>query len=141
MDFKLIKDKSELEGTCYFEFLPGKFKDEHWNNTSVFLSDDSMFVVEDLFEKNFIKYDHCGFCEIDSCDFLPLLKQLEERKLLILKEGKIKENSKLAIHEYYKEVNVAIQSNKEKVSFMIEELIDWIKLALKEQDTISILGL
>ncbi len=30
----------DKKGTCYFEFMAGKFKNEHWNDNSIFIHAD-----------------------------------------------------------------------------------------------------
>lgn len=33
---KIIRNKEELEGTCYIEILPGRYLGQCWNDTSSF---------------------------------------------------------------------------------------------------------
>jgi hypothetical protein len=37
---RLIRDRAELQGTCYFEIMPGKFHGKCWNEGSLFLAED-----------------------------------------------------------------------------------------------------
>ena len=34
---QIIREKSDLEGTCYIELSLGKFRGKHWEETSLFL--------------------------------------------------------------------------------------------------------
>jgi len=60
----LIRDKSELDGTCYFEFFPGVYPGECWNETSVYLCFSTLNMIEKVFETHVEEYDPYKFIEI-----------------------------------------------------------------------------
>ncbi|MEH1940550.1 MAG: hypothetical protein V7L01_10080 [Nostoc sp.] len=37
---RLIRSLSELDGTCYFEILPGRYEGNCWNQNSVFITEE-----------------------------------------------------------------------------------------------------
>ena len=48
---KVIRSPDELEGTAYFEFLPGPYRGDHWVNGSVFIQEqnrDSAWFMQGL---------------------------------------------------------------------------------------------
>ena len=76
--YKLITDKNELESTCYFEFLPGQYKDKCWNDNSVFLSEESIAIFEDILLDIDPSYDHYAFMEWNSDKIKKLLEEKEK---------------------------------------------------------------
>ena len=65
LELRLIKDTNNLEGTCYFEFLLGKYKNKCWNQGAVFLSEEAYDLIEVCFLNNIEDYDHYSFMEAD----------------------------------------------------------------------------
>ena len=61
---RLSRDKSLLEGTAYFEFLPGHYVKEHWNDSSVFLDEEIMCLIERPFMDALPDYDHYSFFDV-----------------------------------------------------------------------------
>src|SRR5947209_17733288 len=61
---RLIRDKAELHGTCYFELLPGEYKGRCWNDGSVFVAEDAFGLVEPTIERHEPRFDHFSFVSI-----------------------------------------------------------------------------
>jgi hypothetical protein len=57
----LIRDKRQLEGTAYFEFLPGRYTGQHWNEKSVYLDEEVLGLIEKPFMDSLPSYDHYAF--------------------------------------------------------------------------------
>jgi len=143
MEYKLISDKNELDGTCYFEFLPGKYKDKCWNDNSVFLTLDIIEIIEDLLEKSNEKYDYYDFIYFDNEQISILENELSKRLIEIKNseyklDGKrfknIKDNEK-----YYKKINKDIERNRNNIIEMLEKFIFWINL--NKDNGITVLGM
>ena len=79
MDYMVIRDKTLLEDTCYFEFLPGRYQGKCWTDSSIFVSEKSIFVFEDLLDQTIEGYDHYTFMEISKDQILKLIAALEKR--------------------------------------------------------------
>jgi len=79
LSYKLITDKNELKSTCYFEFLPGQYLDKCWNDGSVFLSEESIGVFEDILLGIDPGYDHYAFMEWNSEKIKKLISELKIR--------------------------------------------------------------
>jgi hypothetical protein len=137
MVYKLIRDKNELVGTCYFEFLPEKDPEKCWNDNSIFLTEESILVFEDLLYKINKMYDHYSITYYNEHE-LNLLKKEIVTRLNEIKENKIiagKHYSKI----YYTELNVGINKSKDEIIKMLEDLIDWLKS--NEKKELTILGI
>jgi hypothetical protein len=139
MVYELLINKNKLTGTCYFEFLPGKYQSKCWNDFSVFLSEEAIFVIEDLLKKSNKKYDHYNFTFYNK----DKINILENELLKRLIEIKSTENYKIVedyfVKEYYKELNENIKNNKCEIIEMLNGLINWIKI--NKEDGITILGI
>ena len=61
---RLIRDKAELRGTCYFELLPGEYSGKCWNDGSVFLAEDVFGLVEPIIARHEPRFDHYSFIGI-----------------------------------------------------------------------------
>jgi hypothetical protein len=69
----VLTDAKSLEGTQYFEFLPGRYQ-----AGSVFLTEEVFAHVEPIFERNRPDFDHYSFIEIPKSGWQPILKGLED---------------------------------------------------------------
>jgi hypothetical protein len=139
MEFQLIKDKSELEGTAYFEFAPGEYNGKYWNDNSIYLSEDALCLIEDVFEKNLRNYNHFSFTEMDKNELCIIIKELEKLKIHFNNNMPI--NGSTFSDKYYVELNKEAKKEKLIVVKIIVELIQWIKSTLKHNDKISLLGI
>jgi hypothetical protein len=140
MEFKLIKNKSELKGTCYFEFLPGKYKNKCWNDNSVFISENALCVIEDLLIKSNKNYDHCSFVHYTNNQMEMMKNECIERINRIKNSEDYKLPELYYNEEYYDELNIDdIGKYKDEIIKMIEELVLWME-SIKENE-ITILGI
>jgi hypothetical protein len=64
MKLELITSVNELDGTCYDEFIPGKWLGKHWNPTSVYIDDDAFGLIAWLFEERVPGFNPYGPTEI-----------------------------------------------------------------------------
>ncbi len=141
---KIIYDPVELEGTCYFEILPGQYLGKCWNENSIFLEEEVFGYLEPSIQKAFSEFDHNGFHSIDIDIWNKIILNFEEVKHLLLHEseidqidkyiGFIYQNSKMNFVEKFAE-------NSKNLIKLIDELIIWINQTSKEYEQISILGI
>ncbi len=82
-NIRIIKNKTELEGTVYFEFLPGAFSGICWNEGSLFLDDETFGFLEIALEKHIPDYDRYEFIEIKLEAWLEVIREWQALQLLI----------------------------------------------------------
>ncbi len=75
---RLIRDTAELSGTCYFEFLPGPYRDECWNEGSVFMAEDVFGLVEPIIARHEPRFDHYSFVGIRRPTWERILLELDQ---------------------------------------------------------------
>lgn len=110
----LIRDTAELSGTCYFEFLPGPYRDQHWNSDSVFLAEDVFELIQPIIVKYVPQFNYFSFTPI----------RWPEWKLIISDLGKL-----------------ASTSGNRELGIVASELSGWLKKQLTEHDCVTILGI
>ena len=140
----LIQSLSALHGTCYFEFLPGKYKGKCWNQNSVFLTEEVFGYLEPVFERNQPDFDHYAFVEIqketwmsvisDFCQLLESLEQAHDVQELEDKVGFTFRDSGACFTSDFR-------SNAAALIDTVRELSQWIETQLQSHDSISVLGM
>ena len=55
---KIIYDVSTLDGSCYIEVLPDKYKGECWNTSSIFFTEDNFGYIMPAFQKSYKKFNY-----------------------------------------------------------------------------------
>ncbi|KAA8787566.1 hypothetical protein ABIE27_003716 [Paenibacillus sp. 4624] len=141
---RIIRDKEELEGTCYIEVLPGKYLETCWNEHSIFLDEEVFGYLEKAIYDIYPKYDHYAFTEIHRDTWMLILEQLNE--LVILLDEKVTMDE-LKEHVYFlfgsseDEFQQDFDHNVQKLRELIIEFETWIKEQLKTQEYISVLGI
>ena len=139
----LIINVSQLEGTCYFEFLPGEYKGECWNKHSVYLTEKHFAIIEGLVQSVVKGFDHYAFQKVDS----PTTRQLVS--VLRTGAGKVEEAESLTELKsilFLRNVSRLLEpkdvyNNKANVARMMRELSDWLEETNKTYETISVLGM
>lgn len=140
-EYKLIKDKKHLKGSCYFEFLPGKYKDVCWNEESVYLKEDCVAFFEYFLHKVSEKYDHYAFTEFNSHQLSELINLVKLR----ISEMKKTDNYKLEeglFSEYYRSnLYKDFTKYKNKIIQMLEDLVDWLIEISNSNGIITVMGI
>lgn len=110
---RLIRDTAELSGTCYFEFLPGPYRDKCWNEGSVFLAEEVFRIIEPIIARNEPQFDRYSFVGIRRPTWERILPELE----------------RLAA------------TDRGEVAVLAGELVAWLQQQLTENECVSVLGL
>lgn len=143
-EIAIIRDKSELEGTCYIEIVPGKYQKKHWQEGSLFFDEETFGFIEPIFERCMSGYDHYGMNDGSIQEWLKIINELEKLNELL--------NSTTAFENVLGKVGFifggtrdCFQTNfEESKKLLIEmnkELIYWARDVLKTHDYIAVLGI
>lgn len=141
MNYKLITNKAELKGSCYFEFLPGTYQGKSWNDGSMFLTEESIAVFEYLLKEVNPDYDHYAFNEFSPEQISDLITKLEELSNYITNDPAYTISGTVFSEKYYQKINSEIRQNKDSIRRMLVDLIDWIKAAKAKSEVLSVLGM
>ena len=145
MCLKLITNKEELEGTAYFELLPGRFNNKFWNGNAVFMSESSFGFMEDIVSKHYADYDHYDcVMNIHRDIWMLIITDLQYRKAIIDEamdaEILISECSflhKYMIGEFQKNWN----TYKQSIQGLFESTLCWLQKTLEMHEYIVLMGL
>ncbi len=105
-------DRSALEGTHYVEFVPGRYRGEHWSPDACFIHGDTIGLIEPILKRRIHGFDRYGMVEVP-----------KETWRLILGELR------------------TMRAEQPGISKLIQDLEAWIDWTLKRHDIISILGI
>lgn len=133
-----------LEGTAYFEFLPGKYQNKCWNEASVFLDEEAFGYVEPIFERLVPDYDHYAFVEVQRPRWSPIRAELG-RLLWLLNaapsDGDLSENIGFRFRDTQEKFFAGRPQTIEDVRVMIVDLDTWLERILRDHESVSLLGL
>jgi hypothetical protein len=144
MVIQLIRDKEKLEGTAYFELLPGRYKKKSWNEESVFLDEESFGFVEHIIEEWVEKYNHYSFVEVNEQRWEGIVVQLLSMRNRLHQARTIDEldgNVGFFFADTRERFAQQFDKNRQDLETMLYDLVKWIRQTLKEHERISILGL
>ncbi|WP_291760129.1 hypothetical protein [Lysinibacillus sp. UBA5990] len=141
---EIIYDARTLEGSCYIEVLPDKYKGECWNTSSIFFTEENFVYIMPAFEKCYKKFDYYAFNEIDIETWKLIIWELEKMKQYLsdnpnphsLKDvlGFLFVNSEEEFLENY-------DTNFKQLISMITEFQSWINEKSVSAKFISVLGM
>jgi len=130
-EYKLITDKNELDSLYgYYEFLLGQFRNERYNDNSVFIYSSYIKIIEDLINKSIDKLNEqsnlWGVIFFDKNHSTILENKLSERII------EIKENKEITGNYFpevlYESLNREIKIYKNDIMKMLDELFIWIEM-------------
>ncbi len=141
---RVITNKDELEGTGYIEVLPGSYKNQCWNEGSLFFEEEVFGYLEPLIERHEPTYDHYAFTEIEKKQWVAIADDLDALHSLLTSRVEVAE---LQNHigfifkgtaEHFAE---NFEPNKAALALLIAEFSGWIRAKLKEHSAMTILGM
>jgi len=139
---RLITSKSQLRGTCYFEFAPGKYT-KSWGDNSVFLAEEVFALIEPAFER-VPDYDHYAFVNIPREEWQAILSDIANLRSKAAAAKSIDDlRDVLGFFFTTSEMTFAadFDANVLALQKLIDELTIWIKNTLRHHEFISVLGM
>lgn len=141
---RLIRDKSELRGTCYFELLPGEYHERCWNEGSVFLAEEVFALIEPVIARHEPRFDHYAFVGTQRATWERIISDLErvaERVRSAKSVGGLRGEVGYFFTTTEGEFAADFELNAEALVSLIGDLVGWLREQLREQQYISILGM
>ena len=141
---RLIREKSQLQGTCYFELLPGKYREQCWNDGSVFMAEDIFALIEPIIARHEPRFDHYSFVDIRPTTWNQIIADLErlaERAELAEDIGELREEVGFSFASRERAFAQEFRANAEALSRLARELSGWLRDQLKRNECISVLGI
>jgi hypothetical protein len=141
---RLIHNLGELQGSCYFEILPGKYEDKCWNQNSVFMTEDSFSYLEPIFENRVSNFDHYSFVKIAKDDWLVILADFDSLLSILGRTENIEKLEREIDFVFRDSVGSFaddFQASKIDLMILIKDFSEWVQNQLKSQECISVLGI
>jgi hypothetical protein len=141
---RLIRDKGELQGTCYFELLPGEYKGQCWNDGSVFLAEDVFGLVVPIVTRHEPRFDYYSFVGIRRPAWERItadLERLAERAKAAAGVGDLRGEVGFIFSPTEAEFAQDFRANADALTRLARELADWVREQLREYECVSILGI
>lgn len=141
---EIINDTNSLEGSCYIEILPDKYKGECWNTSSIFFTEDNFGYILPAIEKFYKKFDYYAFNEIDIDTWSLINNELERMKKFLDSNpspGSLKDVIGFRYNYSEKEFIENYDTNIKQLISMINDFHSWIEQKSSSTKFISVLGI
>lgn len=141
---RLIRNKAQLHGTCYFELLPGKYQGQCWNEGSVFIAEYVFGFVEPIIARHEPRFDHYAFVSIPRPTWKHIIADLEslaERAESAEDISELREEVGFLLACARREFAKEFRSNAAALSRLARELSGWLSEQLMRHECISVLGM
>jgi hypothetical protein len=141
LDVHVHADRLMLDGTQYFELLPGRYDGKHWVPGARFIHEYTFSLIEGIFEKHLPDYDHYTFIEVLRPQWEPILRDLAS-----LRTALEHENVNVTL-PYGRTLNVqptfeeTVETNQHALAVFLIDLETWLHQTLAVHEVVSILGL
>jgi hypothetical protein len=141
---KLITNLTELQGTDYFEFLPGEYRGKCWNAGSAFMDEEVFGFLEPSVARCEPKYDHYAFTPVQQGTWERIIQELSKVQSNV---AGAKDSSDLAtkVGLFFTTTQETLAADfaghQASIVSLIDSFTTWIRAQLNKHETISILGL
>ena len=139
---KLLR-KGEFTGTLYFEFAPGGYTGNHWQENAVYLSEEVFELIEPVFVKVIPSFGRYAPNEISRSNWELILMELQALKETLVKASTpadvgermwISEKFETPFSERFDDARFAVLK-------LITDLHAWLDVQLKSHEKVSVLGI
>ncbi len=143
-NIEIIKNKSDLEGTCYIELSLGKYQGRHWEDTSLFFEEETFGFIEMIFERNVPGYDHFSMNNANSESWYKVIAELKELEALLNTAnefGDIIGKVGFVFGDTRDNFQNNFLQSKTQLQKMVSELAEWAEIHIVKHGHIAILGI
>lgn len=141
---QIIREKSDLEGTCYIELSLGKYRGKHWEETSLFFNEETFGFIETIFERNIPDYDHYSMNDADSESWYRVIADLKELEILLRSATEF-DDLIGKVSFFFGDTRDYFQNHfqlcKDQLQQMVSELAEWAEENILKHGHIAILGI
>ena len=139
---RLLK-KGEFTGSLYFEFVPGAYTGNHWQENAVYLSDEVFELIEPVFTKVIPSFGRYSPNEISRGNWELIILEFQA-----VKETLVKASTPADIREkiwLYGKFETLFFEHFDDARFallkLITELSAWLNIQLRTHEKVSVLGI
>jgi hypothetical protein len=124
------------------EVLPGPYRDQCWNEGSLFFTEEAFWYLEPIIARHAPAYDHYAFTQIARAAWLAIAADLEALQAALalpvatadlLRQGVVPAgNDRRALN---------LAADRSALATLLAGFCPWIRARIAEQDTMTILGM
>jgi hypothetical protein len=143
-DIRIITDKDELEGTCYIEVLPGPYKNQCWNDDSLFFDEEVFGYIEPIIERQVAAYDHYAFTEIEKERWFAIADDLEKLASALTSAESVSDlndNVGFVFKGTDERFAATFDENKTALVQLFTKFSAWVRAQVNQYGSITILGI
>lgn len=142
MDYRIRRNKVDLESTGYMEIGPGKYAGLHWQEGFIFVRDDAFAVAEGVIEKHFPDYDHLEMNDIPKGVAIKIISEWKKiaDRVPNLARPDIEPVMNL-VSSKFRGLEQEIDSHRNQVSAFLRSIATECENFIRESDWICILGM
>ncbi len=142
-NIKVIRNKEELEGTCYYEFQLGKFENEFWKEGSLYIDENAFQLILKRLEKYILNFNYYGVTVVHKNNWRKIITDFKEILPEIFKtKNYIELNKIVCLDGYYERLYLErFDEMKNLIYKMIEDVIIWLEENIVKYSLFSILGI
>ena len=144
--FEMLK-KEQLKGTCYFEILPKKYENIHWNASSVYFREETFLFFESIIYKiapEYSNYGHWGITLLDKECILLLcehIKILSDKVKTATTFKDIINDKKIVTIDAENIFSKDFEKSRVALLKALNDFEAWLLTNSERSDTITILGI
>lgn len=141
-DFRLNRDKSLLEDTCFIEIGPGKYSGKHWQEGFVFVGEDAFGCAEGILQSHFSDYDHFGMNDIPKSTGLLIIAEWREASTKMERLESHEAAQLLRPHSAALPGLVAdISAHRKEIQALLNDLADELERLYRTDEWVCVLGM
>ena len=141
---RVVRDKSELEGTVFIEVLPGRYRGKCWNDGSIFFDEETFGFFEPFIEREVPEYDHYAFTEVSRPRWIRVASSLRAFATELLVAAAAQSMPK-GLRFVFSGTEVSfsqnLPGNTRALADAATGFAEWLERVLEEHDAVSILGI
>ncbi len=137
-------DKSDLDGTGYFELSPGRYEGKHWQNGCLFFDEEIFGLIEPIFKKCIPNYDHYDMNDAGSDAWRVIVDDLEQLSSQLRGAREFEEllgKVGFAYADTEKTFCREFDERKVELAAMIDKLVAWANREIEKHGCIAVLGM
>lgn len=143
MNITLIRKMSDLTETSYFEFLPGRYRGQSWNETSVFLASDIFALIEPIFERHLPEFNRNGNTNVSKETWNAIIHEMQAMSAKLAGA-----QSASDVEPQLGEIAGAMeqpftndfQKSARALAQTIDDLVVWLQNSLNNHEQVAVLG-
>jgi len=141
---RIIRSKTELEGTAYVELLPGPYRKQCWNDGSLFFEEEVFGYLEPIILRQVPSYDHYAFTEITANKWASIVSDFRSLEVELGRASSVQElKAEVGFLFRGAEVRFAEQfhANRGALGRLLSEVSAWVSIKASEHGCVTVLGL